>query len=565
MEEETELVLKRICDTLLSAGYFRVRIRGLAPFDKVVGGLVWSISNATAALPDLADQTKVPELSFSEELSIGLKIRLCDEIVRALIALQCPLELQSHQIQGLDTPRIFPVVQWLVKLVLKTRNERGAFLRERAKCEAQGLEYGIGRKIELGYVPSAKRLLRKSPGMKFESVPACAEFTLLEYGITPCLSKGSSSAGSGTGKEVKSEEKEKKSISVKKDSELTEAKGESVLSREQVGSILGDKVNSIVSMTKTYESKVQADLADIGLLNNENFIHRKKIDGYDKEISVLEASILAEKQMFRSLNETFGSYAAKLEEVKAQVCVLENEGKELSLQLESRQRKGVTWQQLWSLVQLNETLKANEVKFKGSCKARLEEFQTMIAEIENQQVDARLLEIEEAFNAESSKFQRFRSVLSKRNLDVADLERKLEDVPSRGELLQYERRFIELYDLVSSKIEEFRKYFAQYNTLEQTLSFVTKEISLLKSIQEGYVKASQNSAAKESLRDSVANILKNLSQSKDKLASELDVEVKKVNALIDTKSKLLEQQREYARIVKEFQDMCQLNEKLRGQ
>ena len=141
----------------------------------------------------------------------------------------------------------------------------------------------------------------------------------------------------------------------------------------------------------------------------------------------------------------------------------------------------------------------------------------------------------------------------------------MEVVPSRGELLQYERRFIELYDLVSSKIEEFRKYFAQYNTLEQTLSFVTKEISLLKSIQEGYVKASQNSAAKESLRDSVANILKNLSQSKDKLASELDVEVKKVNALIDTKSKLLEQQREYARIVKEFQDMCQLNEKLRGQ
>ena len=37
--------------------------------------------------------------------------------------------LQAHQIQGLDYPALFPVVQWLVKRVLATREEFGDRLR----------------------------------------------------------------------------------------------------------------------------------------------------------------------------------------------------------------------------------------------------------------------------------------------------------------------------------------------------------------------------------------------------------------------------------------------------
>jgi len=37
--------------------------------------------------------------------------------------MQCPAKLQPYQIQGLDFPAIYAVLQWLVKKVFETRQE----------------------------------------------------------------------------------------------------------------------------------------------------------------------------------------------------------------------------------------------------------------------------------------------------------------------------------------------------------------------------------------------------------------------------------------------------------
>lgn len=39
-------VYDQIVSLLLAGGYFRARIRGLSPFDKVIGGLAWCITAA---------------------------------------------------------------------------------------------------------------------------------------------------------------------------------------------------------------------------------------------------------------------------------------------------------------------------------------------------------------------------------------------------------------------------------------------------------------------------------------------------------------------------------------
>lgn len=36
----------QIFDLLLMAGYFRVRITGLSPLDKIIGGLAWCITHS---------------------------------------------------------------------------------------------------------------------------------------------------------------------------------------------------------------------------------------------------------------------------------------------------------------------------------------------------------------------------------------------------------------------------------------------------------------------------------------------------------------------------------------
>eukprot|EP01027_Heterolobosea_sp_BB2_P010983 GEZU01016027.1.p1 GENE.GEZU01016027.1~~GEZU01016027.1.p1 ORF type:complete len:102 (+),score=29.80 GEZU01016027.1:45-350(+) len=68
LTDEAENIAKyeEIIEMLLAAGYFRVRISTLSPFDKVVGGMAWSIMNSNVDL-DL-------DLSFQEESNIGQKM-----------------------------------------------------------------------------------------------------------------------------------------------------------------------------------------------------------------------------------------------------------------------------------------------------------------------------------------------------------------------------------------------------------------------------------------------------------------------------------------------------------
>jgi hypothetical protein len=46
--------------------------------------------------------------------------------------MECPLTLAPQQIQGLDYAKIFPVIQWLIKKLMDSRDNRG----ERNKRQA---------------------------------------------------------------------------------------------------------------------------------------------------------------------------------------------------------------------------------------------------------------------------------------------------------------------------------------------------------------------------------------------------------------------------------------------
>ena len=75
-----------------------------------------------------------------------------------------------------------------------------------------------------------------------------------------------------------------------------------------------------------------------------------------------------------------------------------------------------------------------------------------------------------------AKYDRLRELLAQANLEVSHSVRKIDDVPTRTELIQYERRFVELYQQVAWKLDETKKYYAMYNTLDTTLSFMQKEV-----------------------------------------------------------------------------------------
>lgn len=179
---------KKIIDLLLSAGYFRVMIKSLSDFDKIVGGMTWCM--------EACEQNVDVDLLFHENLTIGQKIALTERVVTVLPQMKCPFLLEPHQIQGLDFISIFPVVQWLVKESVKLRSEKAERLKafavgqfhnhfaitsdERENSEKEKI-LDMVKKVEDFY--AAKRQYKRKQNLEPDDEYSRVRLTLLEYGI----------------------------------------------------------------------------------------------------------------------------------------------------------------------------------------------------------------------------------------------------------------------------------------------------------------------------------------------------------------------------------------------
>jgi hypothetical protein len=114
-EEAAQELLQKICDILIAAGYFRARLSTIDPFDKILGGMCWTIAGSNFDI----------DIEFADDLIMGQKIKLSEKVVAALKTMECPLTLAPQQIQGLDYAKIYPVVQWLIKKLMESRDNRG--------------------------------------------------------------------------------------------------------------------------------------------------------------------------------------------------------------------------------------------------------------------------------------------------------------------------------------------------------------------------------------------------------------------------------------------------------
>lgn len=179
---------KKILDLLLSAGYFRVMIKNLSDFDKIVGGMTWCM--------EACEQNVDVDLLFNENLIIGQKIALTERVVTVLPQMKCPFYLEPHQIQGLDFVSIFPVIQWLVKESVKLRSEKAERLKtfavgqfhnyfdtksgKQERAERENM-LKVARIVEDHY--AAKRQYKRKQNVEIDDEYSRVRLTLLEYGV----------------------------------------------------------------------------------------------------------------------------------------------------------------------------------------------------------------------------------------------------------------------------------------------------------------------------------------------------------------------------------------------
>uniref|UniRef100_A0A7N4P9A0 Coiled-coil domain-containing protein 93 n=1 Tax=Sarcophilus harrisii TaxID=9305 RepID=A0A7N4P9A0_SARHA len=551
-DEEQNIKLAEILELLVAAGYFRARIKGLSPFDKVVGGMTWCITTCNFDID--------VDLLFQENSTIGQKIALTEKIVSVLPRMKCPHRLEPHQIQGLDFIHIFPVVQ------------DNDFLQRKEKS--------IKTVTDIFDVYKPRRKYRRQKGAEeLLDEESRVHTTLLEYGRRYGLSRQSKtektedkkvvlpSGFSGSGKSLDEDElqaAEERHIETLMTKMAAMATEESRLTASAVGQIVGLRSEEIKQIVSEYAEKQSELLAEpspekLGVTQQ----HRRKIASLNKQIQQ-KTKLLEELQAkCADLQVKYDEAKTKLSEVKSYSEKLDQELAALE-KIESQADPSIL-QNLRTLVAMNENLKSQEQEFKAHCREEMTRLQQNIESLKaetsedgDEKEPTRV--IDQQHKTEKEKLQKIRLLLARRNREIAILQRKIDEVPSRAELTQYQKRFIELYSQVSATHKETKQFFTLYNTLDDKKVYLEKEISLLNSIHENFQQAMASSAARDQFLRQMEQIVDGIKQNRMKLEKKKQENKMRRDQLNDEYLELLEKQRLYFKTVKEFKEECRKNE-----
>ncbi|XP_030045226.1 coiled-coil domain-containing protein 93-like isoform X2 [Microcaecilia unicolor] len=584
-DEEQNIKLAEILELLVAAGYFRARIKGLSPFDKVVGGMTWCITTCNFDID--------VDLLFQENSTIGQKIALTEKIVSVLPRMKCPHRLEPHQIQGLDFIHIFPVVQWLVKRAIETREEIGDYIRSYSVSQfqkthslpedddfVQRREKAIKTVTDIFEVYKPRRKYKRQDGAEeLTDEESRVHSTLLErYGVskqgkidktedkkkvlTPGLAPGRAEMNEEEDLQDAEELRIKALMTGMAAMEIEEGR----LTASTIGHIVGlqsDEIKQIVSEYMEKKSDLSAEERPEKLGAAQQ--HRRKVASLNRQI-------LQKAKFVEELQSKSTDLHAECNEAKKKLAEImdysEKLDKELaSLETVESQADANTLQNLRSLVTMNENLKSQEQEFRAHCR---EEMARLQQNIESLKTDAdeqgekkeHTEIINQQYKIEREKLQKIRLLLARRNRETAILQRKIDEVPSRAELTQYQKRFIELYGQVSATHKETKQFFTLYNTLDDKKVFLEKEVNLLNSIHDNFQQAMASSGSREQFLRQMEQIVEGIKQNRMKMEKKKQENKMRRDQLNDEYLELLEKQRLYFKTVKEFKEECRKNEML---
>uniref|UniRef100_A0A6Q2XL67 Coiled-coil domain-containing protein 93 n=1 Tax=Esox lucius TaxID=8010 RepID=A0A6Q2XL67_ESOLU len=569
-DEEQSVKLAEILELLLAAGYFRARIKGLGPFDKV----------GTCRAP----------LAWS----------LTEKIVSVLPKMKCPHRLEPHQIQGLDFIHIFPVIQWLVKRAIETREEMGDYVRAYSISQFQKThnypededflqrkEKAVRAVLDVSevYKPQRKYKRQVEAGELLDE-ESRVHSTLLEYGRRYGFSKqtkqdkaeerkaslvpGSQATPPGLTEVLQEEEDlqaaEELRIKTLMTSMAAMATEEGRLTASTVGQIVGLQSEEIKQIASEYADKSELSAEDRPERYGPVQQHRRMVASLTKQIQQKNKQLEELQARYFEVKSACEEAKSKVMEATEQTETLD---KELSVLDEAESQADTSLlEKLRVLVAMNENLKSQEQEFRTHCREEMVRLQQNIEDLKIESGDdgedekERSQLIDKQYDTDREKLQKIRLLMARRNREIAVLQRKIDEVPSRAELTQYQKRFIELYGQVSATHKETKQFFTLYNTLDDKKVYLEKEVNLLNSIHDNFQQAMASSGAKEQFLRQMEQIVEGIKQSRIKMEKKKQENKMRRDQLNDEYLELLDKQRLYFKTVKDFKEECRKNEML---
>eukprot|EP00516_Mucochytrium_quahogii_P004690 CAMPEP_0203762498 /NCGR_PEP_ID=MMETSP0098-20131031/15373_1 /ASSEMBLY_ACC=CAM_ASM_000208 /TAXON_ID=96639 /ORGANISM=" , Strain NY0313808BC1" /LENGTH=612 /DNA_ID=CAMNT_0050656935 /DNA_START=17 /DNA_END=1855 /DNA_ORIENTATION=+ len=585
------LALMWILEKLFGAGFFRVRLTGLSDFDKVIGGLCWAIT-ASGEIIDV-------DLFFQENLHVGQRIRLSENIVKALRGMKCPFDLQAHQIQGGDFPALKPIIDWLCSRVEVTRQLTSNLVRLFAELQYRKVfssssdnDASSGQRgtwfsslVERRYAPSRKYRVDRTrvADSTLNSPEGQIRLTLLEFGEKAGENDSLFARPSVVGlegddrfekqyrailKQTQRDEDEKRKRANDIDKELFAAAREEEKNASQDFSNLKD--NDMVAAEDRFRREcAENEARTLEFMSKDRSVaDKRKIKSLESRLAKANEKLEECKQLESNALASATKYESK---VRKELAKIEKAHQEVAL-LESR-FSGIEDQkslcELEALFDQNTSLREQEKAFKVECKASLlaleAEREALLKESEHRSdpgEERRHAEIEKVYQEVSARYNQVSAALAASSMRVSECSRAIDNVPTRSELIQYERRFVELYEQLASKLEENRRHVTTYNTLETIYELLEKEASLLQSVNDTFRVSMGSKMGRIQFLEQFQGIITGLRGRLNQLNRNLSTATTERSAKEYIYQNLLEQQRKYFQAVKDFQVECDRNEQL---
>ena len=357
------------------------------------------------------------------------------------------------------------------------------------------------------------------------------------------------------------------------------------LTKEEM-KILNDVMNNnIEEISNQEKQKVSASIIDAIFSQNmayisaeiENFDNAKgdenidKIKLYAKEKERLEQNKKNIASQINQYESELTNYQIQEKQEKEEIQKIQDEIERLKQTLAQNERnketimnkvkeEKISEEQLAFLAEKNkrkEELKANISKFKKDClaekklyDAQLENYQKKIEKLNDSENIAVFNEIDTNYNIELQKNTEKKKDLFNQNKVINMLTRKIQLYPSKLEIIQYQKRFQELYDQINKVSEKSNKILGENNSKAQVIALLQQKETTFSDLRNLY----QSLKPKE--KDKFKNTLINVT---DNLAPSLNNSNKKLKELfegIDKNQKQLNEYRlheaNYLRLIKEY-------------
>ena len=518
-DKEAVELYNKIVELLIEAGYFRARIQNLGPFDKILGGMAWTL---TGCFYDI-------DIDFKDDMNLTEKIRVCEKITAGLKSINCPFMISPIQIQGLDLKPIYQTLQWLVKRLFETRDERNEMNKRFSvsyidthippkQIELPSNEETI-LKVQYDYLKPNRKFRQKSKLSFNYNDELRIFFAMIEFGLNESIQfqkqmiellkkkniiesgdkddnkKSSQPTMTGTDNTKLSKEE------MKKLNEIVTANIEEISSKDQqkasasiMEAILSENMNAIAEEIENFENiKGDEEIDKIKLFvkekerleqNKSNIV--SQIDLYQNELSTIEEQTSNENNEIRKMKQQIAQLQSTLEESKENKRKITQRIKEEKL----------NEQKLKFLSEKNkqkEELQSNITKFKKDCRdekkmydAQLENYEKKIEKLNDDQNLQLFNEIDASYNAELEKNIEIKKELFEQNKEINKLTRKIQLYPSKLEIIQYQKRFKELFNQINTVSEINKQILGQSNSKQQVVDLLTRRLEEFEQLRDYY-------------------------------------------------------------------------------